>query len=196
MGEAARRRATWADLEAAPDGLVAELLGGELHLSPRPAMRHMAVETDLAFDLQDRFGRGSRGPDGWRFIVEPELHLGVGDPRDTVAVPDVAGWRLERLRGPDPEHTDVPDWVCEILSPGPANTRRDRVVKPDLYASRGVAHLWLVDPDAQVLEVYRLQGSTYARIQAFVGPATVRAEPFDAAELDLGRWWGSQPMDP
>ncbi len=111
-------------------------------------------------------------------------------------MPDVAGWRLEPLNGPDPEHTDVRDWVCEILSPGAANARRDRVRKPDLYASRGVAHLWIVDPHAQILEVYRLEGSTYARIQAFVGLATVRAEPFEAAELDLGRWWGPRPLDP
>jgi len=192
--EPALRPATYADVLGAPEGLTAELFGGELHLSPRPAVRHVDLASGLTAELRTRFGRqrGGHGPGGWWILAEPELHLG-GDanPQARVLVPDLAGWRRERLPVlPDaPALTLCPDWACEILSPGPANMRRDRVLKPDHYAAVGVAWLWFVDPAARLLEVWRLQGGTYARVQAFGGDDRARAEPFDAVELELGGWW-------
>jgi Uma2 family endonuclease len=193
MGDAARRAATYDDVLAAPEGMTAEILAGELYLSPRPAADHVSIEGDVFGDLRERFGRrrGGPGPGGWWILIEPELHLGDPDPTTIVAVPDIAGWRRERL----PEIpraaaiTVAPDWICEVLSPGARNVRRDRIVKPEVYASRGIGHLWLIDPVAQLLEVHRLVGGLYARAQAFSGDVRVRAEPFDAVELDIGAWW-------
>ena len=196
MGEPAQRVATYSDVEDAPEGMIAEILGGELHLSPRPASPHVEVYGNAYGDLRAQFGRrrGGDGPGGWLLHPEPELHLGVPRSRDVVLVPDIAGWRRERLAGKLPTNDVVPDWVCEILSPGSVNVRRDRILKPDIYASRGIAHLWILDPEAQTLEVHRLQGGVYARVQAFIGDMQIRAEPFDAVELDLGAWW--PPTDP
>jgi Uma2 family endonuclease len=192
MSDPAARMATYDDVLAAPEGMNAEILNGELFLSPRPASKHASVEGGLFGDLREAFGRRrGGGPGGWWLLIEPELHLGAPDPKSTVAVPDVGGWRRERM----PQVPDVaaftlpPDWVVEILSQGARATRRDRILKPELYGSRGVSYMWIVDPIAQTLEVYRLQGGIYARVQAFVGDIRVRAEPFDAVELDMGGWW-------
>ena len=110
-----RAPATYQDVLDAPEGMVAELVGGTLHLQPRPASRHARASFKLSARLDDPFDRGEGGPGGWYFAFEPELHLG-----DDVLVPDLAGWRRERMAEfPDAPAIELaPDWVCEILSPG------------------------------------------------------------------------------
>jgi Uma2 family endonuclease len=109
-------------------------------------------------------------------------------------VPDVAGWRRERM--PEQPRTAyyelAPDWVSEVLSPSTA--RVDRVLKVPVYARARVAYVWLVTPAEQTLEVLRLDGESYRLIVTFGGDAVVRAEPFDAVELELSPLWaGSAP---
>lgn len=189
----ARKLATLADLERLADNVVGELLDGELYVSPRPGGPHSQAETGISAGLFGPFHRrpgGPHGPGGWWILVEPELHLGAD-----VIVPDLAGWRRERMpEGPVAAAFEVaPDWVCEVLSPH--TMRHDRIRKMMKYASYAVKHAWLVDPMAQTLEVYRLQEAVgepsglWVRVGAYEGYTTVRAEPFEAVELDIGRWW-------
>jgi Uma2 family endonuclease len=77
--------------------------------------------------------------------------------------------------------------VAEVLSPG--TRRHDRALKMPLYREAGTSHVWLVDPEARTLEVFRLDGPSYRLVATFAGEAPVRAEPFDAIELDLGALW-------
>lgn len=89
---------------------------------------------------------------------------------------------------PDVSHADVrPDWLCEVLSPSTAT--HDRVRKMPIYAVRGVPHVWLLDPERETLEVLRLDGDNYRAIAAYAGTEAVRAEPFEAVELDLRAMW-------
>jgi len=81
----------------------------------------------------------------------------------------------------------APDWVCEVLSEG--TEAHDRGRKMRLYRRAGVAHYWLVDPRIRLLEIYRLEGGRYTLLDTWEGGATVRAEPFDAIELDLSLLW-------
>lgn len=81
----------------------------------------------------------------------------------------------------------APDWICEVLSPSTA--RLDRGPKREVDAREHVPHLWFVDPDAKTLEVLRLDGTTYRVVQTFADDAVVRAEPFDAVELELAFLW-------
>ncbi|MFP2930152.1 Uma2 family endonuclease [Pyxidicoccus sp. 3LG] len=179
-----QKPATYADLEALPPDKVGELIGGELYASPRPTLAHGWAATELAGELRGLFGRGRGGPGGWRFIIEPELHLA-----DDVLVPDVAGWRRERMPTvPEGVGAKVaPDWLCEVLSPSTAALDRDR--KMTVYAREGVRHVWLVDPKARSLEAFRLESTRYVRLETWTGEATVRAEPFEALALELHVLW-------
>src|SRR6266700_7077321 len=115
MTARARERATYDDVLNAPENLIAELIDGELHLSPRPAPHHADFSSALGGFLVPpyRFGRG--GPGGWWIVDEPEVHF---DPKKVVLVPDLAGWRRERMpQLPRTAFFDViPDWICEVLS--------------------------------------------------------------------------------
>src|SRR5437899_8974257 len=152
---APRRRATYADLLAVPEHLVAEIIDGELLTSPRPASPHALAASAIGSALFDRFNGppgGANRPGGWWILFEPELHLG-----EDVLVPDHAGWRRERmatLRNVA-AFTQAPDWVGEVVSPATAAIDRGR--KLHIYAREGVDNLWLVDPLARTLEVYRLE---------------------------------------
>jgi Uma2 family endonuclease len=192
MGDSPRRRATYADLCAVPDRYVAEIIGGELFVSPRPSAPHAIATSMLSGDLRpfNRRRGGSGGPGGWWILMEPELHLGEFDPRDEVLVPDLAGWRRERMPG-KPEgagQTLPPDWVCEVLSPSTA--RIDRVRKMQVCARVRVPQVWHVDPVAKTLEVFRLRDDVYAQVEAYEGTGRVRPEPFADVEFSLAAWWG------
>ena len=68
MSEPAGRKATYADVLAAPEHMVAEIVDGELHLHPRPGGPHTAAATVLAEEIGPPFGRGKGGP-GFDAIV-------------------------------------------------------------------------------------------------------------------------------
>lgn len=191
------RRPSYADIEALPPGINGEILGGELVASPRPAAPHVRAGSMLGALLTTAFDANVGAPGGWWIDDEPELSLGVEADFDPV-IPDLAGWRVETL----PEHPDtaqmhtVPDWVCELVSPSTA--RHDRVLKLPFYARAGVRHAWLVDPLAQSLEVYRLEGGAWVLAQTGAGDDRIRAEPFEALDLDLSLLWRrrQKPADP
>ncbi|HEX4382227.1 MAG TPA: Uma2 family endonuclease, partial [Myxococcales bacterium] len=176
-------RATYEDLKRVPDHKVAELVAGELIVSPRPAARHAVASSRLtgALTIFDRKPGGNE-PGGWHILIEPELHFG-----EDVLVPDLAGWRHERMPlVPDVAFfTLAPDWICEVMSP---STRAfDRVRKLPIYAREGVGHAWLLDPIDKVLEVYRRDAAGWLSAGAYQGALKVRAEPFEAIEIDLAR---------
>jgi Uma2 family endonuclease len=164
---------------------VGEIVNGDLHVSPRPASRHALASSRLGADLGGPFDRGRGGPGGWGILDEPELHLGAD-----VLIPDLAGWRRERLpEFPDvPGFTLAPDWVCEVASP--STERLDRAQKMPAYAGYGVPHLWMLNPITRTLEVFRLTEGRWLLLTTHEGEARVRAEPFEAVELDLGGLWG------
>jgi len=186
MSARIREHATYQDLLKVPDNMVAELIDGELFASPRPRIRHSAAETALVSRIFSAFGPGSTGPGGWQILVEPELHFDYD-----VLVPDIAGWRIERIGIEIPDVAAMkitPDWICEILSPSTA--RLDRAKKLPIYAQQGVGHAWVVDVNAQNLEVKRLESGKWTDIAIFTAGETVRAEPFEAIEIDMTYVWG------
>lgn len=184
MAPRARRRATYADLLAVPDDLVAELIDGELYTTPRPGPRHAKASTALAAALHGPFDAGRGGPAGWTILFEPELHLA-----DEVAVPDLAGWRRDRMPLlPDtPYFTLAPDWICEVQSPSTAAL--DRAKKLRVYAREDVRHAWMVDPAARTLEVLRLQQGQWLIVSIHASADVLCAEPFSAIDLDLSDLW-------
>ncbi|MCA9532381.1 MAG: Uma2 family endonuclease [Myxococcales bacterium] len=180
-----RRLATYADLAALPEGERAEVVAGAVVTSPAPLPRHSkaqgAARRFLGGPFDDDDGHG--GPGGWWIFVEVDIALG---PHDIVR-PDLVGFRRERLPRPGAQRpiAVVPDWVCEVLSPSTA--ARDRVTKRHLYAQAGVAHYWLIDPDARVLEALVLANGAWVEFGVYDEAAAARIAPFEAVELQVGR---------
>jgi Uma2 family endonuclease len=183
-----RARATYEDLLRVPDTKVAEIVDGELVVSSRPALPHAHAATAMFKDLLPAFDGDDADPGGWRMFFEPELHFG-----DDVLVPDLAGWRRERLPAiPNAAALSLPpDWLCEIISP--SSVRHDRIAKMRAYARNGAAAVWLVDPIARTLENHRLDDGRWLVVSTHAGDETARIEPFDAIELRLARWWIDAP---
>jgi Uma2 family endonuclease len=181
----AKTRATYDDLFSIPENMTGEIIDGELLVTPRPSRKHGLAATALGGRLTPPyyFGEGG-GPGGWVLIIEPELGLG-----EHILVPDLAGWKKERF--PVAEETNwisvAPNWICEVLSP--STIRVDKIKKMSIYAEHGVPHLWLLDPNAKTLDVYRLESGKWVVAGFYVEDDKVRAEPFQAAEIDLQSLW-------
>ncbi len=186
MAQPAKRPATYADLDALPEGTKGHLVRGALVVPPRPSMSHQEVESALGEELRPPFHRGRGGPGGWLILLEPEVRVG-GD----ALAPDLGGWRRERLPTvPAKAHATIaPDWVCEVLSRSSAAF--DRGEKLDIYATWSVGHAWLVDPATRTLEAYRLEAKRWVRVGGWSENARVRVEPFEAFELDLATLWSA-----
>jgi Uma2 family endonuclease len=172
----ATHSATYEDVLALPDHVIGPIVDGELVARPWPAIRHVRVATTLGSQLMGAFDRSDS--DAWLILKAPAVHLA------DVLVPDIVGWRRERLPElPDePYLTLAPEWVCEVLSPSTASL--DRVRKLRVYAREGVAWYWLVDPAARTLEVLRLgDDGAYVVDATFEGTEPVRGRPFEVVEV-------------
>ena len=187
MTEQARTyRARYADLEALPPNVKAEIVNGELYMHAQPLQPHGNVIDGLAETLRPPFMRGRGGPGGWWICSESQISFEDADWR--TMVPDVAGWRRERAPNfPERYFEITPDWVCEVLSP---STRlHDRNVKGPAYAEEGVPHFWIVDPAFRLLECYENAGRAWKEVARFEGTAQVAVPPFEAVPFDLADLW-------
>ena len=173
--------ATYQDVLDAPPQRLAEIVGGTLYTSPRPAAPHARASSSLGVKIGGPFDYNAGGPGGWWIIDEPELHLG-----EDVLVPDLAGWRRERMSEyPDTAYfTLAPDWVCEVLSP---STRKlDLQGKRPVYAREEVRYLWLVDPGDRTLGAFELREGNWVLIASARDDEPVNVRPFDAVTFSLG----------
>ncbi len=184
MAKTISRAPTYEDLLKVPEHLVAEIIDGELHTSPRPRSRHGKTAGRLYSILERGFEIGDGGPGGWWILPEPEIILGSDR-----LVPDHAGWRRERV--PEfldvPAWTIIPDWTCEVLSPSTAQI--DRVRKLPIYARYGVAYAWIVDPVTRTIEAFGLESGRWTLLGVYGGDEPARIEPFDAVEIALATLW-------
>jgi Uma2 family endonuclease len=174
--------ATYDDLIAAPRNRVAEIVNGRLYGTHRAPLRLSLVAAALGAILD-----GS-ARDQWWILRKAEVRL-----RDDVLVPDLSGWRRDRLPEiPDvPWMNVVPDWTCEVML-SRSEERLVREIKLPVYAREGVACVWLVKLLTRTLEVYWRDGSSWSLIDAHTGEGTIRVEPFDEIEWELGRLWADQ----
>lgn len=190
MADPARRLATAADLLAIPEHERShEVIDGALVPKATPSFEHGAAQAKLAAHV-DPFHRRSGGgaPGGWWFATEVEVQLEAHQ----IYRPDVAGWRRERT-AERPSGTPVllrPDWVCEILSP--SKPIHDLGTKYDAYQRASVPHYWIVDPMSERLRVHRWTSEGYLVVLNAHRRQIVRAEPFDAIELDVGVLFGDE----
>lgn len=168
-----------------PDNVIGEILSDELHVSPRPSPKHSFSTSRILGQLNDPFNVGKGGPGGWVILFEPEIHL-----ESNIVVPDVAGWRKERmLELPDESFfSTIPDWICEVISPSTAVL--DRVKKMPLYSQKGLKYFWLVDPSLKTLEVYENLQGKWSLIQTYANEKKSKIIPFHDYEFDIQSLWG------
>jgi Uma2 family endonuclease len=187
--------ATLADLLAIPEERrFHELVAGELVQREAASWKHGEAQSRLGGSLRP-FDRRSGGPPdrpgGWYFASEVEVYF---DEKNTLR-PDHAGWRRERV--PDKPTSVptriVPDWICEILSTNRAN---DLVKKKRVYHRHHVPHYWILDPEAETLLAYRWSPDGYLEVLAAERGDRVRAEPFEAIELQVGVLFGDDEEEP
>lgn len=129
-----------------------ELWDGEIVVSPSPSFFHQEIVVRFhdalrAWVAEHRLGKTGLAPLDMiltsRRVVQPDVFF-VSNER--------MGILSDRLRG-------APDLVVEVLSPD--SRRRDRIDKRDLYEQHGVREYWLVDPEAQTVEVLFLERGEY-----------------------------------
>ncbi|MDY7231078.1 Uma2 family endonuclease [Hyalangium rubrum] len=185
-GSSRKKPASYEDIEALPVGWIGEIVDEELVAQPRPAFGHQRAAWALGGQLYTPFDRGQGGPGGWWIFYEPELHFG-----QNVLVPDLAGWRRERMPQPPrptaPFATSAPDWICEILSPSTATV--DRARKLPIYHREGVCHAWVIDPLERTLEVFHRSRRGWMLAESHAGQSVVRAIPFESVALELSALW-------
>lgn len=184
MQDIVERKATYADLEAVPPHLVAEIIMGRLVTHPRPAPRHSVAAASLTMEIGGPYQKGRGGPGGWIFMTEPELHFG-----EDVTVPELAGWKRERMSEMPPKaYIEVAaDWLCGVLSP--SAEKYDRGDKREIYARAGVRHLWLLDPRIKSIEAFALTEGRWLLLGTYQGDEPVRIAPFGDVEIDLALLW-------
>lgn len=190
MAAPAKRReppATLDDLLALPeDGRRHELIEGAIVERGAASGKHGRAQRRLSGWI-DPFDRrpGGPGPGGWWFATEVDVFF---DAANTLR-PDVVGWRRERVpKQPEEAVTSIrPDWVCEILS---TNRRSDLVAKKRVYQRHAVPHYWILDPEEQTLTVHRWSVDGYVEVLIGERGEVVRAEPFEALEIEIGLLFG------
>ena len=192
MAQGARKVATLDDFLAIPEAdRFHELLGGQIVERAAPSIGHGRSQARLTARLVGPFERGAGrgGPGGWWLVTEVDVQLAA----DLVVRPDLLGFR--RDRHPECPHgypvTEVPDWICEIVSPDRA--RDDTVRKMRAYQRARVGHYWIVDCRDDTLTVHRLTDDGYLVALRAERGERVRAEPFDAIEIAVGELFGDDP---
>ena len=161
------------------DGLRHEIIDGEHYVTPTPATRHQRISGELFYLIRAYLEAHRLGE---LFHAPFDALLGKYD----VVVPDLLYLSNERchfltsknLQGP-------PTLVIEILSP--STSRRDRLLKRDLYARVGVEEYWVVDPVCDVVEVYRQGSGAFEASVQYDKTAILTSPLFPGLELALDR---------
>jgi Uma2 family endonuclease len=186
MADPARQRRTFEELYAEitrlPEGMTGEILEDDVvRVMSRPGKRHRRAAGACLAALSSA-NANLRGA-GWWIEVETEVRF-----LQRLAVPDLAGWRVERVPDLPDENplTVLPDWCCEILSPRTA--RDDKRLKLPLFAQSGVPWSWLVDPVLRLVEVYRTVNGLPALVTTAKDDERRVLPPFEH-EISLDGWW-------
>jgi Uma2 family endonuclease len=153
------------------DGKRHELIDGEHYVTPSPTLRHQQISMNLSVVIghwleEHPVGRLFHAPFDVVFstydVVEPDL-LYVSNARSSIMT-------APNVQGP-------PDLVIEIGSP--STRRRDETIKRRLYERSDVAEYWIVDPDIDVVRIYKRSGDHFDR------PIELSREAGDVLTTDL-----------
>jgi Uma2 family endonuclease len=192
MAHPATRRVTVAEfLPLVANEEQLELVDGvvEKRAAPQPSHGLAQGKLTAVLDPYNRRPGGPRGPGGWWLMTEVDT---LYARTEEVFRHDAQGYRLD-LHSEMPTGFPcpvVPEWVCEILSPGSA--RVDWMKKQRTLHAHRVPHYWVIDPAAGLLTVLRHSPEGYVLALTAGKGDVVRAEPFDGIELAVGDLLGEE----
>ena len=185
MAAEPRRKLDYSYILGTPnDGKRYELVDGELFVNPAPSKIHQRISRRLQRQLEDYFHDRKLGevfnapldvvltPHD---VFEPDL-LVVGDPDQTTT---------RNVEKP-------PLLVVEILSPSTRTV--DRGVKFRRYAELGIQHCWIVDPERERMECFRLRSGTYRMVIEGEGDTKLDHLDWDGLVIDLAVLWLQSPF--
>jgi Uma2 family endonuclease len=134
------------------DGKRYEILEGELFVSPSPMTKHQIISMNLAAILYQHVRKHKLG-----LVLSAPMDVILS--RTNVVQPDLLFVSNQREKIITPKNIQgAPDLMVEILSE--TSEEQDRTAKKQIYARHGVKEYWLIDPDTETLEVYRLDSKT------------------------------------
>lgn len=161
------------------DGRRYQLFDGELaEMTPGPSVRHQLILRQLIVQLHGHVEARGLGT-----VIPSPVDVILG-PR-TVVQPDLLFISATRAAALDMDRVRLaPDLAVEILSPWTRGEDLGR--KADVYAAAGVAHYWIVDPEARSIAEWVLEGGHFVeRSRAALG-GLLRPALFPGLELDPG----------
>jgi len=137
-----------------------ELIDGELRMSAGPNRKHQEV----LGNIHDPVRRHARERRLGRVAMAP-IDVVLDPSRPLVLQPDLVFVSQSRIRIIRDRVDGAPDLVVEIFSGSGAVF--DRTEKAALYAQYGVREYWLVGPEAETVEVRRLEPHGYETIGVY-----------------------------
>jgi Uma2 family endonuclease len=184
VGELQRVVLTYDDYLRLPnDGKRYEILEGEIFVSPSPVTKHQRISRNLLAILhrhvaQQKLGEVFSAPMDVVLsdinVVQPDL-LFVSSARQKIITE-------KNIQG-------APDLIVEILSE--TSAEQDRLTKKQIYARHGVREYWLIDPDRETVEVYRLEPKRrlFQHIATYQSDETLQSALFPSLEIKLAELW-------
>ena len=121
-------------------------------MSPSPSFRHQEIVSRFWHSLFEWVSKRNLGK-----VVTSPMDMVLSQHR--VMQPDVLFIAQERLSIIGTVINGPVDLAAEVISLGGRN--RDRIEKRDLYEQHGIKEYWLIDPEAQTVEVLHLENGRY-----------------------------------
>lgn len=170
---------TYEDYRRLPeDGIIYEIIEGELHMAPAPIPVHQENKGNLFAELRNYAKQHDAGKayDAPIDVVLP----GIAEP----VQPDVLFIAKERLHIVKPTRIEgAPDLIVEVLTP--SNAHIDRGKKFRAYARAGVREYWLIDPHARTIELFVLRDGAYHLLGNYADGAAVRSAVLPGFEVKV-----------
>ena len=173
---------TYKDYEALPaDGRRYELHEGELSVTPAPSPKHQQISLNLSVILH-----GHVHSRRLRRVLPAPIDCILSDT--TIVQPDLVYLDTNRLAAISGRGIEGPPTLAvEILSPSTSSI--DRGVKAQLYARYDIPYYWIVDPEAETIEAYRLAQKAYQLTGRMEGGSSVGLTPFPELSLVPASIW-------
>jgi Uma2 family endonuclease len=168
-----------------PEGYRGQILEGMVQVCPPPSGARAHTIAEITAMLVAGSPLGDPVPEAWAFQQGAEIAVGA----EGFVVADVAGFRVDQrelTRAATPLRL-VPAWVCEVLCD--RNRHFTLTAKRRAYAEIGVAHLWIADPEAQVLEVFANQRGRWLLLASIGDEPRSALPPFEDLHFDAGDLW-------